>query len=245
MDLFERRGLNHALWLWETSWPPIQDEIDAFNFRHGPDPNNHSDVESSELLDVIGKYWGRNTIRPSVVSTPTTFLPIVTTTASAKAEPLPLGKAIYRASRIRDIGSLRSVDALVNSYPDLVVPFMKGEYENWNGRCIVPGQRYGLEVWVENIGEADAGPFVVEANEVQQTLEPGLVAGERRSMWFPRYIHWEPNHAFADATFLIEEGNEDNNELSQQLPVPTPPLTCTPTPTWIFFPVVWKQSALP
>jgi hypothetical protein len=64
MDLFEQRGLNHALWLWECSWPPIQDEIDAFNFRHGPDPDNHADVTSSDLIDAIIKYWGRNTIRP-------------------------------------------------------------------------------------------------------------------------------------------------------------------------------------
>ena len=64
MDLFERRGLNHALWLWETSWPPIQDEIDAFNFRHGPDPHNHTDVATSDLIDAISKYWGRNTMRP-------------------------------------------------------------------------------------------------------------------------------------------------------------------------------------
>ena len=64
MDLFEQRGINHALWLWETSWPLFAEEVDAFNFRHGPDPNNHADVESSDLMDVIVEYWGRNTIRP-------------------------------------------------------------------------------------------------------------------------------------------------------------------------------------
>jgi len=62
MDLFEQRGMNHALWLWETSWPPIQDEIDAFNFRHGPDPDNHTDVASSDLIAVIEEHWGRNTV---------------------------------------------------------------------------------------------------------------------------------------------------------------------------------------
>ena len=65
MDLFEKRGLNYALWLWETSWPPFEEEVDAFNFRHGPDPHNHSDVASSDLLDVILKYWNLNTIYPS------------------------------------------------------------------------------------------------------------------------------------------------------------------------------------
>lgn len=64
MDLFEARGLNHALWEWSSSWEPFIWN-DAFNFRHGPDPDNHSDVESAELMDVIGDYWGRNILRPS------------------------------------------------------------------------------------------------------------------------------------------------------------------------------------
>jgi hypothetical protein len=65
MDLFEQRGLNHALWLWETSWEPYAEEVDAFNFRHGPDPDNRTDVPSSDLMDVIAGYWGHNTVRPS------------------------------------------------------------------------------------------------------------------------------------------------------------------------------------
>lgn len=39
--------------------------MDAFNFRHGPDPSNHADVESSDLMNVIVAHWGRNTIDPS------------------------------------------------------------------------------------------------------------------------------------------------------------------------------------
>jgi len=76
MDLFEQRGLNYALWLWETSWEPIQEEIDAFNFRHGPDPDNHQDVSESDLITVIRTAWQRNTVRPPRM-TSTVFLPIV------------------------------------------------------------------------------------------------------------------------------------------------------------------------
>ena len=65
MGLFEDRGMNYALWLWEVSWPPYSEEVNAFNFRHGPDPRHHSDVESSDLMDVIVEYWGRNRVRPS------------------------------------------------------------------------------------------------------------------------------------------------------------------------------------
>ncbi|NOX61882.1 MAG: glycoside hydrolase family 5 protein, partial [Chloroflexi bacterium] len=64
MDLFEAQGLNYALWAWESSWPPIQEVIDAFNFRHGPDPNHHSDVETSALIEVIKQAWARNSARP-------------------------------------------------------------------------------------------------------------------------------------------------------------------------------------
>lgn len=67
MDLFERRGMNYALWVWDPAWEPWAKEIDAFNFLHGPDPNNHTDVDSSDLVDVIVKYWGRNTIWPTAV----------------------------------------------------------------------------------------------------------------------------------------------------------------------------------
>jgi len=64
MDLFEARGMNHALWAFNPAWPPFA-ENDDFNFLHGPDPDNHADVASNDLIDVIREYWGRNTIRPS------------------------------------------------------------------------------------------------------------------------------------------------------------------------------------
>ena len=39
--------------------------IDFCNFRHGLDPDNHTDVTVSALIDVIQAHWGHNTIRPS------------------------------------------------------------------------------------------------------------------------------------------------------------------------------------
>ena len=69
IDLFEQRGMSHALWMWYPSWAPYSEEVHAFNFRYGPDAGNRSDVESSDLMDVIIKYWGRNTARPSSVLT--------------------------------------------------------------------------------------------------------------------------------------------------------------------------------
>lgn len=79
MDLLEARGMNNALWEWAPAWEPFQVYND-FNFRHGPDPNNHSDV-SSALSATIVSYWGRNTIRPSsiLIFTPvaTIYLPLI------------------------------------------------------------------------------------------------------------------------------------------------------------------------
>ena len=78
MGLLEDRGMNHALWLWEVSWPPYSEEVDAFNFRHGPSPAEHSDVDSSDLMDVIVEYWSRNSVRPSSgASTGRIHLPII------------------------------------------------------------------------------------------------------------------------------------------------------------------------
>jgi len=56
--------MNYAIWLWESSWAPYEREVDAANFRHGPDPRNHEDVETSALIEVIKAYWGRNELRP-------------------------------------------------------------------------------------------------------------------------------------------------------------------------------------
>ncbi len=65
MELLEARGINHALWEWQTSWEPLQEENDAFNFRHGPDPEHHEDVDTSDLIEVIKAYWILNFYRPS------------------------------------------------------------------------------------------------------------------------------------------------------------------------------------
>lgn len=65
MELFEARGMNHALWVWDPDWEAWTMQVDEFNFRHGPDPDNHFDVAANDLMDVITDFWRRNTIRPS------------------------------------------------------------------------------------------------------------------------------------------------------------------------------------
>ncbi len=65
MAYFEQSGINYAIWEWESSWEPIQSEIDAFNFRLGPDPENYTEVENSPYIDVLKTFWEQNIFRPS------------------------------------------------------------------------------------------------------------------------------------------------------------------------------------
>jgi uncharacterized protein (TIGR01370 family) len=68
MGLFEERGLNYALWTWDPAWEPWASQVDAFNFRHGADPDVHVDIEPNALIDVITSYWSLNTARPSTLA---------------------------------------------------------------------------------------------------------------------------------------------------------------------------------
>jgi len=65
MYLFEQHALNYALWAWEPSWNPYTEKVDAFNYRHGTNPDNNINVFPNDLMTVITGYWERNEIRPS------------------------------------------------------------------------------------------------------------------------------------------------------------------------------------
>ncbi len=82
MNLFETRGMNYALWLWKSSWPPLQADVDAFNFRHGLDPTHHMDVSDSALIRSIKTHWQRNQVRPSTFARRKSYLPRVLATIS-------------------------------------------------------------------------------------------------------------------------------------------------------------------
>jgi hypothetical protein len=65
LTLFEERGLNHAIWMWDPYWEPWTSEVNVMNYRFGPNPRNQTEQMPNALLDVIQKYWNLNTIRPS------------------------------------------------------------------------------------------------------------------------------------------------------------------------------------
>lgn len=67
IDLLEKKNINHAVWIWNPGWPPYSREVDYFDYRHGPDPNTHTNLDHNPLLQVLQKYWRRNYLRPSRV----------------------------------------------------------------------------------------------------------------------------------------------------------------------------------
>jgi hypothetical protein len=110
--------------------------------------------------------------------------------------------------------------------PDLAITHAQIELET-GGSCDYTSTALGIRVWLENVGTADAGAFAVELNGIQQVIAEGLAAGQTTTVWFEGYINGE-NIVLVDAADQIQEAREDNNSLSQRLPVPTLPPTCTP-----------------
>ena len=149
---------------------------------------------------------------PTFTSTPTL------TAFSPRPTPTPVAFLLYLPMILR------------SPLPDLTVNSMGITLET-GGDCNYTSTQLGVRVWFQNIGSADAGPFVVEVNGAQQTVTSGLHTGQTDTLWFPEYVYPGENTASVDTSFQVTESNENNNQLSQVLPIPTLPPTCTPTPT--------------
>lgn len=67
MSIFEAKGLNYAIWVWETEWEPYTSEVNEFNWRFGTDPANTKDVPNA-LQDALTRFWAANKLRPSNVT---------------------------------------------------------------------------------------------------------------------------------------------------------------------------------
>ena len=102
--------------------------------------------------------------------------------------------------------------------PDLKVDYMLITLGNWD-HCI-SNTGLGVRVGFSNIGNADAGSFLVEVNEKTQAVS-SLPKGESSSLWFVGYSN--PSTAIVDSTNMVIEINENNNQLIQSLPIPTLP----------------------
>jgi len=65
LALFEARGLNHAIWMWDPAWPAWTEEVNTMNYRFGQDPKIQEDTLPNPLMDLLQDFWSRNEIRPS------------------------------------------------------------------------------------------------------------------------------------------------------------------------------------
>lgn len=119
--------------------------------------------------------------------------------------------------------------------PDLIIQGMSVTLET-GGACNYTTTTLGIRIGIANAGNVDAGPFVLDVNGIQQTIDDGLAVDEKLSLWFAGFSSGE-NTAFVDATMQVDEMSELNNEVSQILPVPTLPQPCTPTPAPTLTPV--------
>ena len=59
LSLFEKRGLNYAVWIWDPEWRPWNDQNDDFSLHNGPDPENHGYVQN-QVMSVSSRYWWFN-----------------------------------------------------------------------------------------------------------------------------------------------------------------------------------------
>jgi hypothetical protein len=128
-----------------------------------------------------------------------------------------------------------------SSLPDLLVQQVKIELET-PGPCMLALAPLGVRAVIKNVGPVDAGPFAVQINDSQVQVSQGLTAGEQTSVWAPGYASGIENRVLVDAASQIPESDEDNNLFAQMVPIPTPLLTCTPTPA---SPITPAPSATP
>jgi hypothetical protein len=84
LSCFESLGLNHAIWLWESSWPKLG--YDQFNFRHGTDPTITRDVTQNPLEAVISANWAKNRIFLNQVEAKFTVSPPASQSAASSVQ---------------------------------------------------------------------------------------------------------------------------------------------------------------
>jgi len=112
--------------------------------------------------------------------------------------------------------------------PDLAIPSLRiALAPDWE--CGRP-TTLGLHVAVANQGQAAAGPFVVTANNTPRA-HGELAPGADDVVWFPGYRYMTEQEAAVDTANQVYERDETNNVRREMVPIPTPPLCPTVTPT--------------
>jgi len=124
------------------------------------------------------------------------------------------------------------------SLPDLAIDEVAlVNVEPPDGICSSPEDLIRLQVNITNLGNTDAGTFVVQADDSRQIIPEGLAAGDTMSVQFQS----QNSSPFirVDVASQVIESNEHNNLFSGLLTPPAPPPECLTTPT----PVVAYQAS--
>jgi uncharacterized protein (TIGR01370 family) len=130
MGIFEEKGMNSALWEWQSSWRAFYKEVNAFNFLFGPDPHNTEEVDN-DLLQVIKRYWSYNTVRPSTFYsvTPSTPVPEELQPPKSRSERLAAVKYWFYFLDVNLEPDI--IEKITNSVYDMVViEYIPSDIEN-------------------------------------------------------------------------------------------------------------------
>ncbi len=112
--------------------------------------------------------------------------------------------------------------------PDLVIKSISVISET-DEDCPSADQLYNTRVQIVNNGKNIAGPFVIRLNLDQQLINKSIQPGEAIDVIFPNYVPHIQAHV--DSTSLVIEQNEANNQLIQDLSLPTASPLCLATST--------------
>jgi len=170
------------------------------------------------ILALVGCSFGEDPPEPSRTAPPT--LPPTDTVV------LMPDLVVRSVSLLSD----PSIPCPLSEQPD---PPLDGQY--WEAS---PDSPFSILIRVENQGDRFAGPFIVQLNLDQQLVNPGLQPGAVTEIIFPGYDSLP--RVMVDATSLVVESDETNNQIFQRLNLPTPAPECIPTPA----PKVADQQAL-
>lgn len=116
--------------------------------------------------------------------------------------------------------------------PDLAVDYVYLNMRGYDGSCVTRYDVLVMMACIRNQGLGDAGPFRIAVDESDGGRFPGLEKGGRVCLeTIPWGSGFEPVQVVVDSAGEVAESDEDNNVWEGMIPIPTPPVLCTPTPT--------------
>ena len=178
MELFEQRGMNHALWVWDPAWQPWVGQANDFTFRFGPDPRNATQVDN-DLQNVIQDFWWRNQARPSTFYT-ASVSPVTNRLADVRSWFYFIG----------DVPEDSVVDQIAASAYDLVVldniPSVAGE-ENYPMREVIDRLHAAGKLVVAYIDIGQAESYRVYWQNDWRIGNPAWILGEDPDGWAENY----------------------------------------------------------